>query len=616
MAILLFCISMFGFLHVSVKTLKINVFASGIFVCSSIALLVFAGGLANVLWQTALTIYVIGLLLGLVGMVDVFQQRTKLYPRIKIVYIGYLVLGAVLLYILWHAQFIHYDNFSHWASIVKYMLANNHIPNAQSVFIEFVDYPLGASSFIYYVARFIGEHAGAMLVAQGVLILSCFFAIHGIIKEEKRLLLYLVLALGLCMTSFFNLSIRLNNLLVDFLLPMMGLAAIASLYQYRKRPFFGLFVTLPVLAVLVVVKNTGIFFASLALVYGVYIFITHAKYRTIFHKFGCFLAYVFAMTLSYLPLVAWSGYTSLEFAHLQTKFEVSSENIGHVVAGKTAADLQQIIRVFAQATFTSSNMVTLAFVVINILAILLFFVARYGLKKRWYLMRVVILSDIVVIVYFLGILVMYLFLMPLDEAIRIAGYERYIASIIVFQLGCVAMCFTCDLERSFHMQIGNQSNSKAFASIHTKALYEKACLICMVLACLVLTSEFNGLQYINLTYEASLPARVNAQLGVSLSQAHNARVLVVASNQDEQVSSYYLSYIVRYELFTPYVDVISSSQGLDLTTFFDSYDYLFIFEPVADVAAYLYPYFGEALSVGLYQIEPQRIVRMKEGETT
>jgi predicted amidohydrolase len=37
-------------------------------------------------------------------------------------------------------EFVHYDNFSHWAVVVKSMLIENQIPTAASAIIDFKSY--------------------------------------------------------------------------------------------------------------------------------------------------------------------------------------------------------------------------------------------------------------------------------------------------------------------------------------------------------------------------------------------------------------------------------------------------------------------------------------------
>ena len=148
--------------------------------------------------------------------------------------------------------------------------STNAFPIASSALIDFKNYPLGVSSFVYYVSRFIGQWEPVMLCAQGLLIFGCFYAIFGIISEKKRFLLYAFLGLGCATLSLFNLTIRINNLLVDFLLPVLTLAVFAIAHQYRTDAKRALLTALPLLALLTITKNTGILFAALGMAFLVY----------------------------------------------------------------------------------------------------------------------------------------------------------------------------------------------------------------------------------------------------------------------------------------------------------------------------------------------------------
>ena len=153
-------------------------------------------------------------------------------------------------------RLIHYDNFSHWALVVKQMLITNVIPDANSVLIDFKNYPLGISTFLYYISAIVGRGDGVLLVGQGMLIFSSFYAMFGVIKDHKRFLLATLLGLACAIISYFNISIRVNNLLVDYLLPLLALAAIAGILESGNRYWLACLITVPIVGLLLVAKNT------------------------------------------------------------------------------------------------------------------------------------------------------------------------------------------------------------------------------------------------------------------------------------------------------------------------------------------------------------------------
>ena len=125
--------------------------------------------------------------------------------------------------------------------------------------IPFRDYPPGVSLIIYYICRYAGHSQGMMLLAQNSVLFACFFALAGIVEEKRRFLLYSLLGAGCAMLFYLNLTIRINNLLVDFLLPLLALASMA--YSCREREKFRLCLGQSLLLGFTgIVKDTGLFF--------------------------------------------------------------------------------------------------------------------------------------------------------------------------------------------------------------------------------------------------------------------------------------------------------------------------------------------------------------------
>ncbi|MEK5165520.1 hypothetical protein NYE69_24680 [Paenibacillus sp. FSL R5-0527] len=75
--------------------------------------------------------------------------------------------------------------------------------------------------------------------------------------------------------------------------------------------------------------------------------------------------------------------------------------------------------------------------------------------------------NVVVVLCYAGILALYLFSMPLDEAIRLAGFKRYASSIVVLFAGGLVLCAAVDMERTFHYRIGEVPDYQAFKTVQT-----------------------------------------------------------------------------------------------------------------------------------------------------
>ncbi len=615
--VMMFSISMIGYIVASRKWLKISNFSSYIVVFCCIALVVFFSGMISSLELSTYLIFILGLILFLY-----FGIKEKAFNKIAIesislIHIAFVLIGSVMCIILLNTNFIHYDNFSHWGTVVKYMLSTNEFPTATTTLIEFSDYPLGASSFIYYVCKIVGNTQGIMLFGQAILIFAAFYAMFDIIKEKKRMLLYVVLALGLCTTSVFNLSIRMNNLLVDFLLPILAVSALSLIYSNRNHLDKLWIQIIPIVGLLLVVKNTGIFFIFTVFCYLGFVVIRNCVRGETRNNIKKLLYCGSTIVLGVLPLLIWNSYHHLKFAGVDTKFNMSQSNMEQVVSSKTPEQIQDILDTFLSTSLDISNQATFMFILINVVGIIAYIIVKNKINTKVYFLRVLLFTDILVVVYYIGLLGMYVFLMPLDEALRIAGFERYVCSIAIYQIGCLMLCITVDIERSFYITMGNVYNPRGFKSIYTKNIYQKSTVLGVLFATMILTSEINGLNYIKNQYESSLPGRVSNVIEENKNTPNNDTYLVYASNENEQVTSYYLQYICRYMLFTPNVDAIDSI-GSDLLVTLNEYDYFIIFESDHEIKSMMKQQFGIVVTEGIYKIEDKNIqfINQMNGENT
>ena len=244
-----FLISVAGYVAAVRVYWKISARASYIFVFSGLALLMYLAGLAGVLLYAAYALCASGAVF--LAVLIATKKISKAYnvSSLSAINLAFVAVLVAMIASLINTKFVHYDNFSHWAVVVKYMLLTDRIPDAASAIIDFKSYPLGSSSFLYYVCRIVGNGEGVMLAGQALLLFASFYAVFGVIRDQKRFMLAALLGLGCSLMSFFNISIRINNLLVDFLLPALTLAAIGVMFSERENFFRSCFASVPVLGV-------------------------------------------------------------------------------------------------------------------------------------------------------------------------------------------------------------------------------------------------------------------------------------------------------------------------------------------------------------------------------
>ena len=178
-------------------------------------------------------------------------------------------------------------------------------------------------------------------------------------------------------------------------------------------------------------------------------------------------------------------------------------------------------------------------------------------------------------------LYMYLYTMPEDEALRLAGFDRYACSIMVFFAGVLFMGATADIENSFAVDIDERGAYRAYSSPGAKRRYQYAVLVTFLLGVNFLYSEINGLISIRQDWDASLPGQAEQIIGdrwYEKGEADKRRYLVAASDENGQVSDGEVRYVCRYYLWAEDVEVTDRLDEKTLEEAQENYDYIVVLD--------------------------------------
>jgi hypothetical protein len=600
MAAALLC-SLSGYMMFTREILGLLAEFTPIFVCSAIACIVYFCGLAGFLLPGSAAVLAAGIILFFFFLLKKIRNQSYGNFHISPFQAGFAVGSLFFFQLLFASRLVHYDNFSHWAIVVKQMLNTNAFPDAASALIDFKNYPLGSSSFLYFICRFAGNSQGIMLAAQGALIFSCFYAMFGVIREKKRFLLFAFLAAGCSLLSIFNITIRITNLLVDFLLPIYTLVLFVMIYRYQRVIKKACICIIPVAGLIMIIKNTGTIFAGIGFLYLIYVWLKNKDKS--FWKNG--LAVLLSVGAAFIPYLLWNIHMAVNFQGVENKFEVFANNLHGITGGKSPEEIRQIADLFVKSVFDITSRPAMGILGVDAAAILASVFAAALLNKSWNLWKALIALNMVLIGYYLGILALYVFSMPLDESLRLAGFERYASSIVVLFSGGLVLCATVDLENSFYYKSGEMPDYRAFKTVESKDRYQKGIIFFMALAITLLMSEYNGMQTIRRSYKMTLPYKVYQVTGdrwFSGGKVDENRYLFYASDVDSQVTDYYLQYIGRYMLYAPNVDGICAFYEDNLIHLLSSYDFLVIVESDGDAKHLMQKYFGVSGKEGIYRI--------------
>lgn len=608
---ILLLLSFLGYVFIAHDRLRIQSKLTWIFVFSSIGCSVYFAGLINVLLPVAYLLYIIGLGLTLYYL---FSKRYHDFINIRSLNLinASFAVGFLSIFLsLIRTQFIHYDNFSHWGIIVKYLLSTNRFPTYASDLIDFKTYPLGSSSFIYYVTTFVGQTEGVMLVAQALLILACFYALFAVIRDTKRFLLTSVLGLSIAIMTIFSISVRINNLLVDFLLPLLALAALAGIFTYRKNLKRACFVSFPILSFLPIVKNSGLFFSVLCYVYLLFIAFNLVKNK-IMSRIQAFGYTILTIPLSLVPFLMWNVHTSTALEGTLSKHTMSVENFVEVSNEKTPEMIETIVRSFFNSIFSLESLAAQGVILIHVVAIGAYIGARLMSGKKWNTLKMLLVLDCFLVIYYLSNLAMFVFTMPTEEALILAGLERYLSSMIIFSIGCMTLTIVNNTENSFYVQQGEERDYLAFKSLKTKQIYQNVTLLFTAITSSLLFSEINGMNSIMVSYDESLPGQVSELLGDRWEELSDDRYFIYATDENAQVSSFYLEYVARYFLMAPDVEGRATIDEETTDDLFNEYDYLVVLEEDETINQFIHLY-TDTISedtMGIYEIEEQLLQKI------
>ncbi len=378
------------------------------------------------------------------GISDSAGYFLKSYIRPGFLYLA--VSSAVLLCYFRGKRFTDYDNFSHWALIVKQMLLTDRYPNFQDTTILFREYPPGSATYIYHVASFIGQSEAVQMFAQAYMILVCLLPVFIYCKRNRALSLTLMFFA----THFILIyNTRITELLVDTLLPVAGMNGLLYLYiysaAYRQKVTGSLEMYLAVFYLIQValIKNSGVFFCAAATVWIVACGImdalksrphlTDVKARFLSGRsMRDLVRYpgggIFTAFFAYVILLLWHRHCAYVYAGSEiSKHAMTVANYKAVAGSKTGEDIRTIISSLLKFSVTWQDIwyIFLALAAGGIIC----YTAVKSCRRTF--RRICIFSVLLFAAWQAGMILMYLFSMPVWEALNLSGVYRYCKTILL-----------------------------------------------------------------------------------------------------------------------------------------------------------------------------------------
>lgn len=385
--------------------------------------IIYIFSLINLMMVGCIIIYILGIVL-LIFYIRKFKKEffTKifqvniLFPLLLLVFFSILIRNLHML---------HFDNFSHWAVIVKQLISLNSLPNASNVLTSYFEYPPGSAYFIYFFCFFTNSSESFQIIAQLILSIILSIPLLGILKK-KNIINYIFWTCYVIFTLVIDISVA--DLLVDSLVGIFAVMCYCFFYQYKNNLRKCLWLFVPLNLFLLLVKNIAIFFYIINVICLFYLIF---KNRKIFSKKDI-LINIGIVILPLLLFMFWKLRCKLVFGEMISCQSISLVNYKDNFSLKTIDDIKSIVIVFLKNLFSINNLATI--LVLLLLIVVTIFIIK---SKKYKDIKLSLYIVIIFLLYNFFLLFSYIFSMTLDEALRLASYSRYIFTVVIFLVGIV-----------------------------------------------------------------------------------------------------------------------------------------------------------------------------------
>ncbi len=516
-------------------------------ICSSISLVLFFTGLCGSLIVGTVLVIACGVALTLWYAIK-RRNAWRIFTKRD-----YLILGAWIAVIFTIATacrdfaVYHNDNYTHWAAVVKVMLLSNKMPVAQDYMVQYQEYPLASSLFLYFVTRITVAKESVMIIAQQALLISFLLPMASFVKRKNLIAIVPVL-------FYFVFAYVANNrvttdLLVDTLMPAVAVGILSVLAYYKnvddgRSLITGLMVTIPMFYFLLNIKNSGIFFV---LCVWVYLLINYRKSLVTDTVFKRLLIFDFALPV--ITVILWRIRLAVVFPDSKNSNHAVSVNYyQNIFHGKTSDDIQDIARMLG---YFQVNETILLLLLISELILIVVLCSYVGHEVPRSAIAVTAVPLLIYVLYVFSLLGMYIFSMPYEEAKYLVSYDRYIMSLMIFIIGLSQVLF-----------LSNKSKTENK-------------IVAVIVACLsiipVIAVNDNARDVLSKpNYDITIRKILDDVIDGHDSTSANR--YLIYSDMDNVV----LERIARYELWCDNVDVCSSENVNSYATRLNDYDYLII----------------------------------------
>ena len=314
------------------------------------------------------------------------------------------------------ARYINFDEFTHWGLIDKAMVYQNSFPGK---ILGSFNYPIGINVFHYFFAiNCSNNFESCSYFANLMLILSAFVILFYKLKWKDFVKILIILLLGFYALNKWG--IRFRTIHADSVLSLFFGASILLYFYVVNKNIKKIFFLCPIIFTLPLLRQTGLIFALfvfLIILSGELVKVKLHRGNPI--KLACYMLLIL-ITIG-LSQYSWNFRVKEMKTNNRYFGKGKFEDFFHISRPKEFDDMKNVALNFLKKSYQSSPFKFFAITILFLFP----FVNSSNKYSKYKILMVYSLMILFWVIYWSGLLYVYLCKMDLPEALQISSYGRY-----------------------------------------------------------------------------------------------------------------------------------------------------------------------------------------------
>lgn len=387
------------------------------------------GFLASIIISISLYVYSVYLIIKNKKSYKTFNISFNLISFGLVIICVYLIIG------LKGKVFIDTDELSHWGDIVKTMIQTNKFGSDHNSGSLFKSYPPGIALFQYLLEKIhvsIFKTEFVEWLCYFSLDLICLSSVINCSKTGNTIKGFI--NTGLLFGSILIVPFILNDLAYitlysELLIGFIVCGLLLNLINYKNDDIFYDIRILSLTAILFIVKDTGLLFGLITIIFYLFILFRNNKLN---------IKNILLTFSTSIPRIMWQ--LNLTVNNVRSNFDnkIDLKILINVFLGKDSSYRVDVLNAFKDEFLYTGLRFTpfrifVNYILLTVIILVLTYVVIY-LTKTSYKKVVFTYSVVSIALYVVSLLVMYLFKMSESEALMLASFYRYY-SVIAYTFG-------------------------------------------------------------------------------------------------------------------------------------------------------------------------------------